>query len=197
LASLINSASAAGLDVGPLFTPPTTNGLIITPGEGGGANWGGASYDPTTQRLYVTGFGPLTHKVTMTFGNLQNFYYGIPELFFGPFTGSPYPGLGSAITAYDMNEGEILWQVAGDTNQSVIGNSASMIAGDLLYYKNSSLGSLNVFDKSNGTLLRRIDLGGRPTGSPMTYSSNGRQYIVIALGRQNELMELVALSLRR
>jgi quinoprotein glucose dehydrogenase len=195
LDNLINSASAAGLDVGPLFTPPTTNGLIITPGEGGGANWGGASFDPTTQRLYVAGFGPLTHKVTMTFGNLANFYYGRPELFFGPSTGSPYPGLGSAITAYDMNEGEILWQVAGDTNQSVIGNSATMIAGDLLYYKNSSLGTLNVFDKSNGALLRRIALGGRPTGSPMTYSLNGRQYIVIALGRQDELMELVALSL--
>ncbi|MEO2174190.1 MAG: PQQ-binding-like beta-propeller repeat protein, partial [bacterium] len=195
LDDLVNSASAAGLDVGPLFTPPTTRGLIVTPGEGGGANWGGASYDPTTQMLYVAGFGPLTHKVTMTSGGLQNFYYGIPELFFGPTTGSPYAGLGSAITAYDMNEGEILWQVAGDANESNIGNSASMISGELLYYKNSSLSTLNVFNKTTGELLRAIPLGGRPTGSPMTYQLNGKQYIVVALGRQDELMELVALTL--
>jgi quinoprotein glucose dehydrogenase len=128
-------------------------------------------------------------------GNLQNFYYGIPELFFGPSTGSPYAGLGSAITAYDMNEGEILWQVAGSENTSTIGNSASMISGELLYYKNSSLSTLNVFDKMTGELLRAIPLGGRPTGSPMTYQLNGKQYVVVALGRQDEVMELVALTL--
>ena len=118
-----------------------------------------------------------------------------PELFFGPNTGSPYPGLGSAITAYDMNEGEILWQVAGDADPTNIGNSASIVAGDLLFYKNSSLSSLNVFDKATGELVRSVPLGGRPTGVPMTYELNGRQYVVVALGRQDELMELVALAL--
>ena len=70
-----------------------------------------------------------------------------------------------------------------------------MIAGDLLYYKNSSLAALNVFDKASGTLLRSVPLGGRPTGSPMTYQHNGKQYVVVAVGRQDELMELVALAL--
>ena len=194
-ADLIDPASADNYDVGPLYTPPTTNGLIVTPGEGGGANWGGASYDPTTQILYVNGFGPLTHLVALEDGGLPNFYFVFPELFFGPSTGSPYPGLGSAITAYDMNEGEILWQVAGDSDPTVIGNSASIVVGDLLFYKNSSLSSLNVFDKTTGELLRSVSLGGRPTGVPMTYELNGRQYVVVALGRQDELMEIVALAL--
>ena len=47
--ALIDPYSAEGYDTGPLYTPPTTNGLIITPGEGGGANWGGAAFDPTTR----------------------------------------------------------------------------------------------------------------------------------------------------
>ena len=94
-----------------------------------------------------------------------------------------------------MNSGEILWQVAGASDSKTIGNSSVMISGDLLYYKNSSLGTLNVFSKSDGELLREIPLGGRPTGSPMTYSIDGKQFVVIALGRQDEKMELVALSL--
>ncbi|MEM7017188.1 MAG: PQQ-binding-like beta-propeller repeat protein, partial [Pseudomonadota bacterium] len=197
-ADLVDVGSAGGLDVGPLYTPPTRNGLIITPGEGGGANWGGASFDPTTQTLYVAGFGPLTHVVTMQSGNLPNFYFGRPEIFTGPTTGSPYrDGEGSAITAYDMNQGEILWQVAGDRNAGVIGNSASMVSGDLLFYKNSSLSTLNVFDKHSGARLRSVPLEGRPTGVPMTYMLNDRQYIVVALGRQSELTELVALALPR
>jgi len=192
---LIDPDSASSYDVGPLYTPPTTRGLIVTPGEGGGANWGGASYDPTTQILYVNGFGPLTHLVALQYGGEPNFYYVFPDLFFGPNTASPYPGLGSAITAYDMNVGEILWQVAGDNNQSVIGNSASIVTGSLLFYKNSSLSVLNVFNKTTGNLLRSVPLGGRPTGIPMTYELNGKQYVVVALGRQDELMELVALAL--
>ena len=112
-----------------------------------------------------------------------------------PSVGLPYGGDGSKITAYNMNSGEILWQVAGSSDSKTIGNSSVMISGDLLYYKNSSLGTLNVFSKSDGELLREIPLGGRPTGSPMTYSIDGKQFVVIALGRQDEKMELVALSL--
>ena len=85
-----------------------------------------------------------------------------------------------------MNAGEILWQRPGDANETVIGNSASMISGDLLYYKNSALNTLNVLDKTDGTFLRAVPLGGRPTGSPMTYQWKGKQYVVVALGRQDE-----------
>ena len=194
---LADPASAENYDVGPLYTPPNTKGLIVTPGEGGGANWGGASYDPTSQMLYVAGFGPLTHLVKLVNGGQEDFYYVFPDLFFGPNTGSPYSdGKGSTITAYDMNLGEIKWQVAGAADETVIGNSASMVSGELLYYKNSSLQTLNVFDKVNGSLLRSIPLGGRPTGVPMTYEINGKQMVVIALGRQDEVMELVGLSLK-
>ena len=91
---LIDPDSAADYDVGPLFTPPTTRGLIVTPGEGGGANWGGASFDPTSQVLYVNGFGPLTHLVALNYGGEENFYFVFPELFFGPAHGVTLSGLG-------------------------------------------------------------------------------------------------------
>ena len=143
----------------------------------------------------MAGFGPLTHLVRLENGGSDDFYFARPELFFGPTTGSPYPGNGSAITAYDMNSGSILWQVPGAEDPSVIGNAAVVISGDLLIYKNSSLQTLNFFDERDGTLLRSVPLSGRPTGSPMTYLDGDRQYIIVAVGRQDELMEIVALAL--
>ena len=192
---LIDPASASNYNVGPLYTPPTTRGLIVTPGEGGGANWGGGAFDPISQTFYVAGFGPLTYLIRMEDGGGPNFYFARPELFFGPATASPYAGLGSAITAYDLNLGEILWQRSGKEDSTVIGNSSVLVTDTLLFYKNSSLFTLNVVDKTTGDLLRSVPLGGRITGAPMTYELNGRQYIVVALGRQDELMELVALAL--
>lgn len=38
---------------GPLFTPPSREGTIIFPGVDGGAEWGGAAFDPATALLYV------------------------------------------------------------------------------------------------------------------------------------------------
>ena len=40
---------------------------------------------------------PLTHLVALEYGGSENFNYARPELFFGPTTGSPYPGYGSTI----------------------------------------------------------------------------------------------------
>src|SRR5438477_6585555 len=34
--------------IGPLYTPPSIEGTLQRPGQGGGANWGGAAFDPDT-----------------------------------------------------------------------------------------------------------------------------------------------------
>lgn len=39
--------------LGPLYTPPSTEGTLMRPGVIGGANWGGGAFDPETGRLYV------------------------------------------------------------------------------------------------------------------------------------------------
>ncbi len=192
---LADPSSADGYDVGPLYTPPTENGLIVTPGEGGGANWGGASFDPQTQTLYVTGFGPLTYLIQMVYGG-PNFYYVSPQAFYGPTTGSPYGGAGSSITAYDMNEGTINWQEPGTSYASAIGLGAVLTTKTLLFYKNSAFETLNIVNKSSGNLIRQISLGGSNlTGSPMTYLHDGRQFVVVATGAGDDLTELVALAL--
>ena len=194
---LINPNSVGTRDVGELYTPITTNGILVTPSIAGGANWGAASYDPTTQILYANGFGPLTSDLQLfpvEFNGVNTLFSFIP--FFNSFASSPFPGLGSAVTAYDMNTGEILFQVPGTSNSRLVGNAASMVSGDLLYYKNNGTNVLGVLDKSDGTLLREIPLGGGDvTGVPMTYQLDNRQFIVVAIGNAGQTVELVALAL--
>lgn len=41
------------LCAGPIYTPPTLEGTLFSPGTRGGAEWNGASFDPETGVLYV------------------------------------------------------------------------------------------------------------------------------------------------
>src|SRR5438094_387343 len=39
--------------IGPMFTPPSLKGTLQRPSQNGGANWGGAAFDPETGYLFV------------------------------------------------------------------------------------------------------------------------------------------------
>ena len=54
---------------------------------------------------------------------------------------------------------------------------------------------LRVHDKSSGKEICEFDLPANATGSPMTYVSKGKQFIVVAVGGSNLPAELVAFSL--
>jgi quinoprotein glucose dehydrogenase len=41
------------LDNKGLFTPPSVHGSLISPGNGGGANWGSSAFDPTSAIMYT------------------------------------------------------------------------------------------------------------------------------------------------
>ena len=41
--------------IGPMFTPPSLTGTLQRPSQTGGANWGGAAFDPATGYLLVRG----------------------------------------------------------------------------------------------------------------------------------------------
>ncbi len=55
--------------------------------------------------------------------------------------------------------------------------------------------ALFVFDKKTGDLVAEIELPTNATGAPMTYLSNGRQFIVVPVGGANIPAELIALAL--
>jgi glucose dehydrogenase len=51
------------------------------------------------------------------------------------------------------------------------------------------------YDKATGAAVSEIELPGGTTSPPMTYSVDGRQYIVVAVGWEDMPSEYVALAL--
>jgi len=200
---LLDPSSIGTLDTGPLFSPPTENGRLYVPSEGGGANWTGASYDPETQMLYVGGLGPLGTEVALVEEEeTPNFFSFVRDFFTGPAEGgSAFPGVGAGVTAFNMNTGELVFQVEATRIEGLIGIGGTMISGDFLYYANNSINFLSILDKDTGRIVREIFLNGADvtpqplTSVPMTYEVNGRQFIVVASGRGEEPAELIALAL--
>ena len=69
----------AKYDHGPLFTPPSQRGTIISPGIAGGASWAGAAIDPETGMLYVGTYRlpflvTMVRKAETAFGVLLRFH---------------------------------------------------------------------------------------------------------------------------
>ncbi len=218
---------------GPLYGPPTvvtdTNrGTVMIPGTDGGANWQGACVDPDTGIMYVPS---MTRAMSLglresTDGRTEFSYVLAYSFIEGPqglpITKPPY----SRITAIDLNQGEIVWQVPhGDgprdhpaikhLNLGPLGKRATGITTDgggvltkeLLFaiqsdYHPESVGRstdgvIRAFDKTNGEELWEFRLGKAPRGTPMTYMHDGQQYVVVGVGGGVQPAEYVALRLKK
>jgi quinoprotein glucose dehydrogenase len=101
---------------GPLFTPPVAGkGTLLVPGILGGANWGGAAFDPETGYLYVPSrmepsavtLGP-PPKGNMRYMRTSELTAKLLSMDGLPIFKPPY----SRVTAIDMNSGEHRWMAA-------------------------------------------------------------------------------------
>ena len=233
--------------IGPLFTPPVVSkpgGPLGTLDIGccqGGTNWPGGSYDPQTHMLYVYGKTEMTSlglvpprpgKSDMNFIRGTATYDiaqppppdGAAAPAGGPLTvqGLPLfkPPYG-AITAINLDKGEIAWQVPhGETpdnvrnspalkglniprtgragNLGLVTTSTLVIGGEAGFITNAQgqRGAyLRAYDKATGKDAGAVFMPAGETGSPMTYMLNGKQYIVIAVGGAGFPAELLAYRL--
>jgi quinoprotein glucose dehydrogenase len=230
--------------IGPLFTPPVVSkpeGPLGTLDIGccqGGTNWPGGSYDPQTHLLYVYGKSELGSLglVPPAKGQSDMNYVqgravsaareqaaaddGLPgallvqglQLFKPPY---------GAITAINMDKGEIAWQVAhGETpdnvrnhpalkgisiprtgragNIGMVTTATLLIAGEAGFITNDEgqRGAyLRAYDKATGKDAGAVFMPAGQTGSPMTYMVNGKQYIALAIGGPGFPAEIVAYTL--
>ncbi len=183
---------------GPAFNPPSTQGTVVIPGYHGGANWSGASFDPTTGLLYINS-NNVPNIITLTESKASD------KARIGPYrhTGyiqfldhEGYPAIKppwGVLSAINLNTGEFAWQVPlGEyaeltargiprTGTETFGGSV-VTAGGLVFIAGTKDEKFHAFDKSTGKLLwdYKLDAGGYAT--PCTYLVNGRQYVVIAAG---------------
>jgi len=98
----------------------------------------------------------------------------------------------SSLTAYDMNTGNIKWQIPlGEVTELVekgIRNTGSywprggavVTAGGLIVVGTRSDSKLHIYDKDTGKQIAEIKMAGGPEGIPTIYEVNGREYIAMS-----------------
>jgi len=216
---------------GALYTPPEVvgsakgkKGTILQPGTNGGADWGGAAFDPETGILYV----PSTHMPDIVGlvhsenpeSNMPWVKRAWPKMLGPQGLPDPFKPPYARLSAIDLNKGEILWQVAnGDglknhpafkgLNLPAIGTpgrNAAIVTKTLVFMGEGADTGVGVpagfggkmfraFDKKTGKIVWETELPAGVSNSPMTYMVNGKQYIVVAVSGRNVPGELVALAL--
>ncbi len=193
-------------------------GSIHMPGSYGGTNWPGAAFDPETNTLYV----PSAHTpvvaslVPAPAGSDTDYTREKYEPLRGP-QGLPMfkPPYGRLV-AIDMNKGEIKWTVAnGDGPRDhpalkglnlpplgVSGRVGPLVTKSLVFMGEGAVqdppGSggkkFRAFDKATGQVVWETTLDGSVTGVPMTYSWQGKQYLIVPIGYAGHPGEFVALT---
>jgi quinoprotein glucose dehydrogenase len=227
--------------IGPLFTPPVVSrwegplATLMMPSTVGGANWPGGSYDPETGMLYIqssTQVSPLGLIVPEKDQSDMAYIRGMatdPALGQPPADGRAVPTVQGLpiikppygrITAFDMNTGNIAWQVPhGDTPDEirdhplldgldiprtgrpgrggVLTTSTLLIAGESGWATtpHGRGAMLRAYDKATGDELGAVYMPAPQTGAPMTYMHDGRQYVVVAVSGQGYSGELLAYAL--
>ena len=227
---------AARHRIGPIFTPITVSepdgviGTLMLPSAGGGTNWPGGSIDPETGIAYLYSFTNVTvlglindpERSDMNF--IRGRARGIPAVDAAlnidgiPLIKPPW----GRITAIDLKQGEILWQVPhGETPDNIknhpllqgidiprtgrIGRVGTLITKSLVIAAESggtiTLPSgeegayLRAYDKVTGADAGQVVVPAAASGSPMTYMHDGQQYIVFAISGGGFAGELIAYRL--
>jgi len=134
-----------------------------------------------------------------------------------PLVKPPY----GRITAFDLNKGDLTWQIAhGETPDNIKNNPALkgisiprtgrpgrigvlvtknlVIAGEGGFFTapNGQRGAmLRAYDKMTGQEAGAVYMPAPQTGSPMTYTLGGKQYVAVAISGAGFGSELIAFRL--
>ena len=194
-----------GAAFGNLFTPIGSKPTILFPGTNGGANWGGASFDPETHTLLVNSMdvGMLYRMVKRPEGSQIPYRpqgLGTPNSRFWDQNLNPCqkPPWGH-LTAINLDTGEFRWRsVLGvvdallakgiaPTGTSNLGGSL-VTAGGLVFIGATNDRRFRAFDKDTGKELWATPLPASAHATPMAFlgRKTKKQFVVIAAGGGNK-----------
>ena len=196
-----------------MFTPPSTQGTAVFPGNVGGVNWGSAAYDPShhvmvanTNRLIASIkliprekydsetdkdqdnriFGEFGEQKGAPFGLYRSFLFSPSK---APCNAPPW----GTTEAVDLFTGKKLWDVPlgtmlpGLQTGSINLGGPIITAGGLVFTSAAMDLAFRAFDIETGKELWTYQLPAGGQATPMTYALNGKQYVVIAAGGHGKL----------
>lgn len=200
------------LRTGDVFTPPSLQGTLSMPGNIGGQNWGGMTYDPVRDLLVL----PTNHiaaevrliprdQVDETRQAVGRKIDGDWEV--APQRGTPYgmmrrfllspkripctPPPWGTLLAIQASTGEKKWEVPlGQFSDKLPAKFGSIslggpiaTAGGLVFVGGTFNPALYAFDTETGQQLWKGDLPTSAKATPMTFEGpNGKQYVVVSAG---------------
>jgi quinoprotein glucose dehydrogenase len=190
---------------GGTFTPPTYNQETVSaPGFSGGNEWGGMTFDPHLEYLFVN-----TENVMWTTavidrkgpargadqpvlpGRRSRFTFSGYNKFKDP---DGYPATAAPwghLTAIDLKTGRFAWRIPfgeypelaakgmKDTGSENYGGAVATASGLLLIGATLFDHKLHAFDSRTGKLLWDAELPYSGDSTPLTYVAGGKQYVVI------------------
>lgn len=197
-----------------IFTPPSVKGTVVFPGNVGGVNWGSSAYDPT-RHLLIMDTNRIAMWVRMIArDNYQNESsqkgeYNRLGAEFGRQAGAPFgmfreplfspsgkpcnaPPWGT-VSAVDLFTGKKVWDtplgsfIPGQKTGTITLGGPIATAGGLVFSAATMDNKIYAFDSDTGTEVWSFDLPAGGQATPMTYTLNGKQYLVIAAGGHGKL----------
>ena len=145
------------------------NGALVSPNQGGAANWFPPSFDPQTGLFYVAASD--AYSVYYIFDNNKK-----PEGWAGNDRGG-YSRF--ALRALDYRTGKLKWEhkwAAGGARSGIL-----TTAGGVLF-TGDTVSNLIAFNAATGAILWHAGLGNPVSNGPTTFELDGQQYITAAAG---------------
>jgi alcohol dehydrogenase (cytochrome c) len=152
----------------------TIPGSLVSPVEGGVVNWPPPAFSPLTGLFYVNernGFNILYLTDPDPRGSM-----GLAGKAVGNVGAWP-----SALQAIDYKTGKAAWRHVYPGVTGAGGSGGLLATAGQLVFGGDGGGNLVAFDATNGTPLWHSRIGS-PSNAPQTYTVNGRQHVLVAVG---------------
>ncbi|MEO7145615.1 MAG: acido-empty-quinoprotein group A [Bryobacteraceae bacterium] len=172
-APFIETDWASGVDSRgrPVARPdktPAADGALVSPGSDGATNWMAPSFSPETGLFYVSARRVYSVFYLTAVGKAEG-WGGRDRNLWGD----------SALRAIDYKTGKIRWDHPLGPGEDSAGILST--AGGVLFTADNS-GNLLGLDAATGKTLWHMNAGAHMVSGPMTYSLDGRQYLLTSVG---------------
>jgi PQQ-dependent dehydrogenase (methanol/ethanol family) len=162
-----------------MYTLPTAQGARMLPGANGGVEWSPMAVNPKLHLAYAANLHqPMTYQVE------EAPYPGGSKLWLGgAFKTIPSEEQWGQLVAVNLDTGKIAWK--HKTPQPLIGGVLAT-AGDIVFNGEAN-GWYRAYDARTGKVLWSFQCGAGVNSPGVAYTVNGKQYIAVAAGGNNQI----------